>query len=446
MTTTSTERSPVAAILALGLTQIIGYGTLYYSFSILAPDMARDLDWSSEWIFGALSVALLIGGLAAPTMGRWIDRFGAGRVMTAGSAIAAAALAACAFAPGKIAFVAALIAIETASNLVQYGAAFALLVQIRPKVAQRSITYLTLIAGFASTIFWPITTAANAHMSWQDVYLFFAAINLLVCLPIHAWLSRSVSETRKREKNEAAKHVEPSLPPSVRRPAFILMVMGFALESFVNAALLVHMVPVLSGLGLGALSVMVGTLFGPSQVLSRFINMVFGGALSQLTLALISAVLLPAALVTLIVTAPSVPGALVFAVVFGLGSGLSSIVQGTLPLALFGSEGYGRRQGQVLSIRLVISSTAPFVLALMMENIGVSWSLAVAAVVGAIAVLAFVAIGRLAQLLDRSHLTTPGGDALPVDVVTLRQRIANRLPDFEAARAKTTRVTDAAER
>ncbi|CDM55948.1 arsenite efflux MFS transporter ArsK [Rhizobium favelukesii] len=439
MTTTSTERSPVAAILALGLTQIIGYGTLYYSFSILAPDMARDLDWSSEWIFGALSVALLIGGLAAPTMGRWIDRFGAGRVMTAGSAIAAAALAACAFAPGKIAFVAALIAIETASNLVQYGGAFALLVQIRPKVAQRSITYLTLIAGFASTIFWPITTVANAHMSWQHVYLIFAAINLLVCLPIHAWLSRSVSETRKREKNEAAKHVEPSLPPSVRTPAFILMVMGFALESFVNAALLVHMVPVLSGLGLGALAVMVGTVFGPSQVLSRFINMVFGGGLSQLTLALISAVLLPAALVTLIVTAPSVPGALVFAVVFGLGSGLSSIVQGTLPLALFGSEGYGRRQGKVLSIRLVISSTAPFVLAFMMENIGVSWSLAVAAVVGAIAVLGFVAIGRLAQLLDRPHLATPRGDELAVQVVTLGQQIANRLPDFESA-------TDAAER
>jgi MFS family permease len=402
MTPTIAERPPVAAILALGLTQIIGYGSLYYSFSILAPAMARDLNWSSEWIFGALSAALLIGGLAAPTMGKWIDRFGAGRVMTAGSAIAAAALAACALSSGKIAFVATLIAIETASNLVQYGAAFALLVQISPRVAQRSITYLTLIAGFASTIFWPITTALHAHMSWQSVYLCFAALNLIVCLPIHAWLAFGASKSKDGARG-LAKHVEPSLPPSIRTPAFVLMVTGFALESFVNAALLVHMVPVLSGLGLGAMAVMVGTLFGPSQVLSRFTNMVFGGGLSQLTLALISAVLLPAALVVLIATAPSVPGALVFAVVFGLGSGLSSIVQGTLPLALFGSEGYGKRQGQVLAIRLVISSTAPFVLAFMMENIGVPWSLTVAAIVGAIAVLAFIAIGRLAHLLDRSH-------------------------------------------
>ncbi len=403
MTTTIAERPPVAAILALGLTQIIGYGSLYYSFSILAPSMARDLNWSSEWIFGALSAALLIGGLAAPTMGKWIDRLGAGRVMTGGSAIAAAALVACALSSGKVAFVAALIAIETASNLVQYGAAFALLVQIRPKVAQRSITYLTLIAGFASTIFWPITTALHAHLSWQAVYLVFAALNIAVCLPIHAWLSFSVSKSRNQASGGPARHVEPSLAPSIRTPAFVMMVTGFALESFVNAALLVHMVPVLSGLGLGAMAVMVGTLFGPSQVLSRFTNMLFGGGLSQLTLALISAVLLPAALVILIVTAPSVPGALVFAVVFGLGSGLSSIVQGTLPLALFGSEGYGRRQGQVLAIRLVISSTAPFILAFLMENIGVSWSLTVAAIVGAVAVLAFIAIGRLA--LGRSHHT-----------------------------------------
>ncbi|MFJ1311828.1 arsenite efflux MFS transporter ArsK [Agrobacterium sp. P15N1-A] len=403
MTATIAERPPVAAILALGLTQIIGYGSLYYSFSILAPSMAQDLNWSSEWIFGALSAALLIGGLAAPTMGKWIDRFGAGRVMTAGSAIAAAALAACALSSGKIAFVATLIAIETASNLVQYGAAFALLVQIRPTVAQRSITYLTLIAGFASTIFWPITTAIHANMSWQGVYLVFAALNLAVCLPIHVWLALSVAKSRKQAAGQRAKHVEPSLPPSIRTAAFALMVTGFALESFVNAALLVHMVPVLSGLGLGAMAVIVGTLFGPSQVLSRFTNMIFGGGLSQLTLALISAVLLPAALVILIITAPSVSGALAFAVVFGLGSGLSSIVQGTLPLALFGSEGYGKRQGQVLAIRLVISSTAPFVLAFMMENIGVLWSLTVAAIVGAIAVVAFIAIGRLAHLLDRSH-------------------------------------------
>ncbi len=230
-----TEPAPIAAIIALGITQIIGYGTLYYSFSILAPDMSRDLGWSSEAVFGALSAALLIGGLMAPALGKWIDRFGAGRIMTAGSAIAAAALVACALAPGRISFVAALIGIEAASNLVQYGAAFALLVQIRPQAAQRSITYLTLIGGFASTIFWPITTMLHAEMSWQQVYLVFAGLNLIICLPIHAVLSRQMRRNRERSgKASPARRVEGALAASARRMGFVLMALSFSLQSLVK--------------------------------------------------------------------------------------------------------------------------------------------------------------------------------------------------------------------
>lgn len=391
------ERPPIAAILALGLTQIIGYGTLYYSFSILAPDMARDLNWSAEWIFGALSAALLLGGLSAPWLGRAIDHFGAGRVMTAGSAIAASALIACAFAPGKIAFVAALIVIEIAANLVQYGAAFALLVQIRPQTAQRSITYLTLIAGFASTIFWPITTTLHAHLSWQNIYLVFAGLNLLICLPLHAWLSHGLAKGRRQEQSGSVSVVDGALRPDVRRLGFILMVAGFSLQSLVSAAVLVHMVPLLSGLGLGATAAIVGTLFGPSQVLSRFTNMVLGGNLPPLALATIAAALIPGGVLILILTAPSVTGAMAFAIVFGLGNGLFSIVTGTLPLTLFGSEGYGRLQGKVMAARLIVSATAPFALAFAMANIGATSSLAITTGLGALAIMAFLTIARLAN-------------------------------------------------
>ena len=388
-------RIPIAPIAALGITQIIGYGTLYYSFSILAPDMAAYFAWSTEWIFGALSAALLVGGLAAPWLGSLFDRWGAGRAMTVGSVVAAAALAACAMAPGKIAFVAALIAIEVAANVVQYGAAFALLVQLRPEVAQRSITYLTLIAGFASTIFWPLTTALHEHLSWQNVYLAFAALNLLICMPLHAWLARGASA---REPLEAAVplRAEGVLAPRSRRLGFALMVAGFALQSLVSSAALVHMVPLLSALGLGATAAIVGTLFGPSQVLSRLINMLLGRDLQPLHLATIAAALLPGGVLVLILTAPSVPGAMAFAVIFGMGNGLLSIVAGTLPLSLFGSEGYGRLQGKMMAARLITSAIAPFALALSMTWIGVIWSLAVTAGLGAIAVLAFVLIGRLA--------------------------------------------------
>jgi MFS family permease len=399
------ERPPIGTILALGLTQIIGYGTLYYSFSILAPDMARDLNWSSEWIFAALSVALLLGGLSAPWLGRAIDHFGAGRVMTAGSAIAALALIACAYTPGKTGFVSALIVIEIAANLVQYGPAFALLVQASPRTAQRSITYLTLIAGFASTIFWPITTALHAHLSWQNIYLVFAGLNLLICLPIHAWLSYGLAKGKAQKQSSAAQIVEGCLGPEVRSLGFGLMVVGFSLQSLVSAAILVHMVPLLSGLGLGATAAIVGTLFGPSQVLSRFTNMVLGGKLPPLALATIAAALIPGGVLILILTAPSVIGAMAFAVVFGLGSGLFSIVTGTLPLMLFGSDGYGSLQGKVMAARLIVSATAPFALAFAMAHIGTQWSLTITMALGACAILAFLGIARLQRRdQSRNHL------------------------------------------
>ncbi|TWB16221.1 putative MFS family arabinose efflux permease [Rhizobium sp. ERR 1071] len=388
------ERVPLLAVLALGITQIIGYGTLYYSFSILAPDMVAQFAWSSEWVFGALSVALLIGGLTAPWLGVLFDRLGAARVMTIGSLMAAVALAACAFAPNKAAYVAALVAIEASANLVQYGAAFALLVQIRPQVASRSITYLTLIGGFASTIFWPMTTALHAHLTWQNVYLAFAVLNLCICLPIHAWLSHQ-GVSRGVKASTVARRVEGVLPPARRRLGFAIMVTGFSLMSLVSSAVLVHLVPLLSGLGLSATAVLVGTLFGPSQVGSRLTNMVFGKNLPALHLAVIASTLIPGGLLVLLLSAPSVPGAMAFAIIFGMGNGLLSIVTGTLPLHLFGSDGYGKLQGKMMAARLILSALAPFALAFAMENIGITPSLAVTAALGGLSIVALSSIAAL---------------------------------------------------
>lgn len=397
----STSRGAWADVAALGVTQIVGYGTLYYSFGILAPAMARDIGWSAEWVFGALSVALLAGGLVAPWTGRWLDRFGAGRVMAAGSLAAGAALIAAALAPAAPAFVAALVAIEIASTFVQYGAAFPLLVQRHPGTAQRSILYLTLIAGFASTLFWPLTTWLHEAMSWRGVYLVFAALNIAICLPVHVWLARrpkaAILSAEGTRPLSAPVPETGRVPGPLRSQAFLLMGVAFAFQSLVVSSVLVHMLPILSALGLGLTGVMVSAVFGPAQVAGRFTLMVFGRDLSPLALAMISAALLPVSLVLLVTTAPSTAGAAVFAALFGLGNGLYSIVGGTLPLALFGSEGYGALQGRVTSIRLIVGSTAPFAFALATDRMGVEGGLLVASILGCGAVAAFAAVGFLVR-------------------------------------------------
>lgn len=386
-------------VAALGLTQIIGYGTLYYSFTALAASMAKDFGWSPEWVFAAFSISLLAGGLAAPLAGTWIDRHGAGKVMALGSIGAATALIACALAPNPILFAIGLMAIELASTFVLYNAAFALLVQIDPRTAQRSITHLTLIAGFASTIFWPLTSALHASLSWQQIYFVFAAVHVGLCFPLHLWLaSLSKTSVNVRTDTAAIKHtVEGSLPVDRRQSAFVLMVSGIALISFIDAAILIHMLPMLTALGLGSASVLIGTLFGPAQVASRLFSMLSGDRIQPLGLALISALLVPVSICVLLLSGNWMAGALVFAVIFGLGAGLASIVQSTLPLALFGTHGYGQRVGKATAIRLIATSGAPFVFAFVMQHLGVQTSLITFALLGLVAAASFAAIGRTSQ-------------------------------------------------
>ncbi len=177
-----------------------------------------------------------------------------------------------------------------------------------------------------------------------------------------------------------------------RRSAFTLMLIGFAVQGFTLSAVLLQMLPLLSGLGLAGSAVLIGSLFGPAQVLSRLINMVFGRGLPQTWLAIIAAALLPAGLLVLALFTPSIAGAVVFAVLFGLGSGLTSIVSGSLPLYLLGRQGYAARLGWLSAARQVASAIAPFVLALAMGALGIGPALWLVMSVGLVAVRAFGAI------------------------------------------------------
>ncbi|MGI6247040.1 MAG: arsenite efflux MFS transporter ArsK [Pseudochelatococcus sp.] len=395
-------------ITALGIAQVIGYGTLYHSFALLAPAMAQGLGWPVEGVFGVLSAALLASGLLAPRAGRWADSIGAGRVMAIGTLASAAALTSCALLPGRAAFVATVTAIEIAAILIQYNTSFSFLVQLDPRSAQRNITYLTLFAGLASTIFWPITTSLHAVLSWRQVYLVFAASHLVICLPLYIWLlawarrfragGGCAEAPRETRPEPGPDRIDGQLAPEHRATASALMIAGFAFQSFVLSALLIHMLPLLYAIGLQSSAVAIGMLVGPAQLLSRTGSMVLGGRLSQSTLAIVSAGLMSGSLLILLALMPHIGGAVAFAVVFGLGAGLSSIVQGTLPLVLFGSTGYAARAGQITSAKLIVSSASPLIFSLLMERAGVAWTLAASAAVGGASVFMFIAIMRLLRL------------------------------------------------
>ncbi|MBB3545128.1 MULTISPECIES: arsenite efflux MFS transporter ArsK [unclassified Rhizobium] len=382
----------LATIFALGLTQIIGYGTLYYSFSILAPGMAKDLGITLEQVFGVFSVSLLVGGLSAPMIGKQMDGIGAATVLTVGSLFSALTLALCAWSPSVAVFALAIVLLEVSSGMVQYQAAFAALVESDPKTASRSITYLTLIGGFASTIFWPISAALMGYMSWREIYLVFAALNLVVCMPLHFWMMRKGKAASANGTARERQRVIGAIPPEARRGAMVVVSAAFAILGFTLASILAHMVPMLGDLGLGAAAVVIGSLFGPAQVLSRLLNMIFGTRLLPPMLAVISAALMVVGILILGLSGSWLPGAVAFAICLGLGSGINSIAQGSLPLYLFGSDGYGAITGRMAAARLALGAAAPFAFAMAMELLGISLSLFVTAALGMVGMAAFVSV------------------------------------------------------
>jgi MFS family permease len=407
MPTRTRPLTPAALVWLLGVTQIIGYGTVYYAFAILAGDIAADYGWPVSRLFGLFSLALVAGGLVAPWVGRLIDRKGAAPMMAAGSLAVAAALALTAFAPGPIAFAAGLVAIEVAAALVLYDPAFAALVQATGLEARTRITHLTLIAGFASTIFWPVTSWLHGVMDWRSVYLVFAAANLLVCLPIHLLIARvrpAAGDPAPSARPSEPLPTPPALDRETARKVFTLMTLAFAISGFVLSAMLAQMVPALAAIGLGGSALVVSTLFGPAQVLVRFVNMVFGARRHPLTVSLVSLAMFPASVLILAVTAPSPAGAAAFAVLFGFGSGLMSIVRGTLPLAVFGTASYGTRLGRMALVRQFLGAVAPFAFAAHLELAGPTAALATLIAVGCVGV---VSLAALWPLLPRAPA---GGD------------------------------------
>lgn len=392
-------------VAALGVTQVTGYGTLYYAFPIAVPAISQTHGVSETWLYGVFSVGMLLGGIVAPQVGRAMDRLGAPRVMMAGSALVAGLLALIPLTPGWLGITALLLALQLVSVTVLYDGAFATLALLRGSGARRAITHLTLIAGFASTVFWPLTGQMIAALGWQATYGVFAALHLVLALPLHGWLTAVAARQRAMERQTVAPLAAESATPPMARPgaparaAFWMVAVGFAVRGMVIAAIGVHMVPLLTATGLGSAAYLVAMVMGPSQVAIRATDALFWKALHPVDVALISAVALPLALGALLVAGwldqGQIAAAVLFSMLFGVGQGLSSIVHGTLPLALFGSVGFGQMLGRLSAVRSTLAAVAPFLFAVLMAWAGAGVAMGVAAGFALIAIVPFVRLRKM---------------------------------------------------
>ncbi len=376
-------------ILALGLTQTIGYGTLYYAYGVLAPAISRDFGVGIDWFFAAFTIGLLLGGLVAPLVGREIDRRGARLVMSIGSVLAAVGLVACALAPNIWAFSVAVIFTEAATCLVVYEAAFAGLTQIYRHEARRGITLVTLIAGFASTIFWPLTQWMLGALDWRWTLMIFAVAHLVVCAPLHfSMLRGAVPATRKAIDGTPQASDPPMLLGHERRRALIFFALAIIVSGIVTSAFPVHMLRIIENEGFSSQNAaLIAMVMGPAQVLARFVEVIGGHRFDPLMTGRVALGALVASVAILLALPASLGTAVAFAALYGAAQGLVTIARATVPLQLFGATGYGTLMGRITGLRFLANAASPFLFASAMTHLGIEMALWIS---GAIAAVAFI--------------------------------------------------------
>ncbi|HEV7252068.1 MAG TPA: MFS transporter [Mesorhizobium sp.] len=352
-------------ISTLGVTQIFAWGSTYYLPAVLAAPMGADTGWPLPWVAAGVSVGLLMAGLVSPRVGRAIDRNGGRRVLGASSALIGAGLLMLAFAHGLVTYFAGWLVLGLGMGTGLYDAAFATLGRYYGREARSAITTLTLWGGFASTVCWPLSAFLVEAVGWRGTCLAYSAFQLLVALPMHLWLLPPAKPVVPVADNTGQKKVV--FTPAQWR-AFLLMAGVVTIGGAVSSLVSVHLLTMLQASGVSlAAAVSLGALIGPAQVGARVIEMAFGRHYHPVW-TMSGATLLVA--IGLALLATGWPLAALALILYGCGTGIFSIGRGTLPLALFGADGYATLMGRLAVPSLIAQALAPSVGAVAIAQAG----------------------------------------------------------------------------
>jgi MFS family permease len=349
-------------VAVIGTTQTLAWASSYYLPAILADPIAAGLGVPKAVFFGCFSGSLLLQAALGPTIGRAIDRHGGRDVLVLSNLVLAGGLVWLALAHGLVGLAGAWVLLGVGMALGLYDSAFATLTALYGLEARAPITGITLIAGFASTVGWPLSALLNQSFGWRGACLGWAALNLFICLPVNRLLI----------PRPAAPSHSVAADPTVPAPANGMAVLAFAFGAvgFVTGAMAAHLPRLLelAGASAGA-AIAAASLMGPAQVAARLFEFGVLKRLHPLVSTRLALLMHPFGAAFLGVLGG--PAASIFALLHGVGNGLLTISRGTLPLALFGPAGYGQRTGIIAALARVMTAAAPLLFGLLLDAMGI---------------------------------------------------------------------------
>jgi MFS family permease len=363
-------KAQTRVIIGLGTAQTLAWGSTYYLPAILAAPMAHELGVSTGVVFAAFSGALVVAAVLGPLAGRRIDLSGGRDMLAASNLVFAAGLALLGAASGSVTLVFAWLIIGCGMAMGLYEAAFSTLAGLYGREARGAITGITLLAGFASTVCWPVSAYLEAEVGWRMTCFVWAAAHLVLGLPLNRLLVPFGKQAPSPATNDPA-GIPPVRGTELHKCAALLLALVFAVTWFTSTAMAAHLPRILQEAGATPIAaVTAAALVGPAQVAGRLVEFSVLQRVHPLLSARLASVAHPLGAIAVMVF--GAPAAAVFAVLHGAGNGILTIANGTLPLAIFGPARYGLRQGVLMMPARFGQAAAPLVFALLMERYGVS--------------------------------------------------------------------------
>jgi MFS family permease len=388
----------VVAVNALGITQITAWGTSYYCLGILAKPIVADTGWPMTMVFLGFSVALLVMGFISTWVGWLIDRIGARIIMCLGTIIVSAGLLALSQVWDLTSYFVVWAVLGVGMRCCLYDAAFAALVQVTPSRGRKAISYLTLYGAYASTVFWVVGHYLNQAYGWRGTLVAFAIINLVICLPLN-WIGLAHRDPPANDMSPTAAPAPspdgPVLEGRMRVVGIILFALIMSINGFVFGVISIQLVPLLEAAGLvGATAVWVASLKGHGQFAGRVVEIFFGRNLKAMTIARIAIAVVPASLILLFLASGDLYRLVAFTLLLGASQGVITIVRGAVPLALFGTKGYGAVLGVIATPILLVNAFSPTLFALLVDLFG--WQISLYALLGC-AIVTWIAIELMSR-------------------------------------------------
>ncbi|UPK24611.1 MFS transporter [Bradyrhizobium sp. 195] len=390
----------IGVLLVLAITQLVGWGTIGLP-AIVGRDLAADLGMSLPAVFAGTSVLYVSMGLCAPWLAKSFARHGARTVMMVGTVVTVPGFILLSLAREPTLYFAAWIVLGIAGSATLSTGAYIMLNEIAGRQAKNAIGALMLVTGLSSSIFWPTTSFLSGHLGWRGTCLVYAAMMILVSLPLYALAPRL-----KIAGDDASGPVRSSPPPAIPRSTFGLVVAAITLNAFVNFGISAIMIELLRAEGLApAQALLFGSMLGVIQVSARGLDLLGGGRWDGITTGLVAGTALPLAMLLLMLSEGATWAVAVFILLYGAGSGAMAVARATIPLVFYDQAEFAKAMSMIALPLNLASAVSPPLLVGLLTQFGSRGALGLTFVCSCATVLILVLLGRRRPRVVAAALT-----------------------------------------